>query len=148
MITMDLLLFQARQRVWENAEHHAGRVGEDQLQLDRPGHLPVDPGGPGGAPWQRLQLKSVKSVHSGDGFGPQIHLFNFKGPCLKSVNGFWSNPSVQSWSYCQLMWLKVIFIPVIWLSELSFNLAFQLLLLRLFFLFSLCSTTSIRRNYM
>lgn len=40
-----------------HAEHHAGRVGEDQLQLARPRPLPVDAGGAAGSPRQRLQLK-------------------------------------------------------------------------------------------
>lgn len=40
-----------------HAQHHAGRVGEDQLQLARSRPLPVDAGGAAGSARQRLQLK-------------------------------------------------------------------------------------------
>lgn len=51
---------QARLRLPGHAELHAGRVGEDQLQLDRPGPLRLDPGGPAGASQQGLQLKGAE----------------------------------------------------------------------------------------
>lgn len=54
---------QARLRLPGHAELHAGRVGEDQLQLDRSGPLHLDPGGPAGASRQGLQLK-----------GPEVRL--------------------------------------------------------------------------
>lgn len=57
------LAHQARHRLPCHAELHAGRVGEDLLQLARLGPLPLDPGGPAGAPRQRLQLKTVKSAN-------------------------------------------------------------------------------------
>lgn len=41
---------QARLGLPGHAEFHAGRVGEDQLQLDRLGPLRLDPGGAAGAP--------------------------------------------------------------------------------------------------
>lgn len=56
------LAHQAQHRLPGHAELHAGCMGEDRLQLARPGHLPLDPGGPAGAPRERLQLKTVKSI--------------------------------------------------------------------------------------
>jgi len=55
-------------------------VGEDQLQLDRPGHLPLDLGGSAGVLWQRLQLKKFKK--NGEVFQhvarcPLNHFLNF-----------------------------------------------------------------------
>ncbi|CAF88360.1 unnamed protein product, partial [Tetraodon nigroviridis] len=52
---------QARLGVPGHAELHAGRVGEDQLQLDRAGPVRLDPGGPAGAPQQGLQLRRLRS---------------------------------------------------------------------------------------
>ncbi|CAF87479.1 unnamed protein product, partial [Tetraodon nigroviridis] len=51
----------ARLGVPGHAELHAGRVGEDQLQLDRAGPVRLDPGGPAGAPQQGLQLRRLRS---------------------------------------------------------------------------------------
>lgn len=53
------LVLQARNRLPVHGEHYAGRVGEDQLQLDWAGRLCLDPCGPAGAHQQRLQLKTV-----------------------------------------------------------------------------------------
>lgn len=45
-----LLALQTWRRREDLADHHACGVGEDRLQLAWLGPLPVDPGGPTGAP--------------------------------------------------------------------------------------------------
>lgn len=62
---------QARLGLPGHAELHVGRVGEDQLQLDRVGPLHLDPGGAAGASRQRLQLSRTPFQLKGvcrDGF--------------------------------------------------------------------------------
>lgn len=55
---------QARRRLPGDADHHAGRVGENQLQLARLGPVSLDAGGPAGAAEQRLQLNVVTPASS------------------------------------------------------------------------------------
>lgn len=49
---------QTRHQHPNHAEQHAGRVGEDELQLAGPGSLPLDPRGPSPLPRQGFQLNT------------------------------------------------------------------------------------------